>query len=440
MTNLPSDPEFTDFIRRARTASVRGLLESRGLWRKQMAGDRGVPCPACGGKDRFAVNVKKNVFTCRRSGAGGGVLALWAHLAGMERIRGRDFIEACSEVLNEDPPKAERQETAAEKMARLDRRRQLAEFQAQQVAQDEARQALQARAYRERERQRAWKFWREGAPASASPVADMLAIRAITLHGGEDLRFHADVPLWSGPPPEGRLVHRGPAMLAAICGPEFVETEIGWRRRFLGVHITWIDLADRDGKLRMPDPESGEILPAKKVIGSWKGGSIRLGGAPDRGFGPDVMIAGEGIETVLSARCALIDSPDWMGGDVTEFRSFVALDNFAGRAAGSLPHPSLKMTDARGRQRPQRVRNSIPLDPDPWETVPLLPATRELVWLVDGDSEPFATEQAVQRGARRYARDHRDLTIRLARPDPGMDFNDMLRAQPRPEIIREAAE
>lgn len=436
MNHIP-DPDFEDFIRRAREASVKGLLEKRGLWKAVMNGDRGVPCPACGGQDRFAVNMRKNVFTCRKSGAGGGALALWAHLAGDTRLRGPDFIDACAEILGEDPPVRDRSgATAAESLQRAEQRRALAEMQAKQAVVDEARAAQASRAFREKERYRAWRLWCGGVAPADTAVAAMLALRGLALQGDEDLRYLANAPLWSAPTsdnPRPRLVHEGPAMLGAITGPEwvFVKNEAGAtirRRRFLGVHITWIDLADADGKLRLADPLTGELLPAKKVIGTWKGGSIHLGGAIDRDPGPAIMVAGEGIETTLSGRAFLRAlGPDWPGHGVTEFRSFIALDNFAGRSDGMVTHPTEKKADSLGRMRWQKVRGPKPQWPDPWEPVPFRPATLELIWLRDGDSEPFFTDMAVQRGAARYLRHYPGMTLRIAAADVGKDFNNMWR-------------
>jgi hypothetical protein len=41
------------------------------------------PCPVCGGKDRFAVNTRKQVFNCRGCGAKGGVIKLVMHGGGL---------------------------------------------------------------------------------------------------------------------------------------------------------------------------------------------------------------------------------------------------------------------------------------------------------------------------------------------------------------------
>lgn len=40
------------------------------------------PCPVCGGKDRFSVNTRKQLFNCRGCGAKGDVIALAQHASG----------------------------------------------------------------------------------------------------------------------------------------------------------------------------------------------------------------------------------------------------------------------------------------------------------------------------------------------------------------------
>lgn len=92
------DPAFEDWILRARNITVRGELERRGLWSKAMAGDNGVPCPGCGGRDRFGVNTRKNLWNCRALGSGGDAIALAQH------IDGTDFLAAVETVAGEPPP------------------------------------------------------------------------------------------------------------------------------------------------------------------------------------------------------------------------------------------------------------------------------------------------------------------------------------------------
>jgi phage/plasmid primase-like uncharacterized protein len=43
-------------------------------------GERVGPCPRCGGRDRFSINVKKQIWNCRGCTAGGDIIALVQHL------------------------------------------------------------------------------------------------------------------------------------------------------------------------------------------------------------------------------------------------------------------------------------------------------------------------------------------------------------------------
>jgi CHC2 zinc finger/Toprim domain len=56
------------------------------------------PCPVCGGTDRFSINVKKQVWNCRRCAKGGDVIALVQH------IDGCDFKTAMRTLGVEDRP------------------------------------------------------------------------------------------------------------------------------------------------------------------------------------------------------------------------------------------------------------------------------------------------------------------------------------------------
>jgi hypothetical protein len=42
------------------------------------------PCPVCGGKDRFAINIKKQIWNCRGCARGGDVVDLVQHLDGVD--------------------------------------------------------------------------------------------------------------------------------------------------------------------------------------------------------------------------------------------------------------------------------------------------------------------------------------------------------------------
>jgi hypothetical protein len=47
-------------------------------------GERVGPCPVCGGRDRFSINVKKQVWNCRGCAKGGDVVDLVQHLDGVD--------------------------------------------------------------------------------------------------------------------------------------------------------------------------------------------------------------------------------------------------------------------------------------------------------------------------------------------------------------------
>ena len=211
-------------------------------------------------------------------------------------------------------------------------------------------------------------------------------------------------------------------MAAAIVGPT---------GKFAGLHVTWIDLIEADGKARVADPATGEFVPAKKVRGSKKGGSILLA-RPARAH-PRVLFIGEGIETVLSVYCALAAA----GAPVldhAEFRSSVDLGNLSGRAKGRVPHPSETTVDTRGRVRRALVGDAVP-HPDDRDAVIAIEASIDtVVMLGDGDSEPFRTRLALERGAARFAAAFPWLTIGLAMSPEGQDFNDLWREAPESAV------
>jgi phage/plasmid primase-like uncharacterized protein len=72
-----------DNIERARAMPVEHEVVRRGLKLKRQGKELVGPCPVCGGTDRFAVHVRKNVWNCRQCGHGGDVIALVQHLDGV---------------------------------------------------------------------------------------------------------------------------------------------------------------------------------------------------------------------------------------------------------------------------------------------------------------------------------------------------------------------
>jgi hypothetical protein len=392
-----------DFLAEARAAPVADYARRLGVTR--LRDEQGGPCPCCGGTDRFAVNAKKNLWLCRASGAGGDAIALAQH------VKGLDFLGACEEVLGRAAPDRDRRESDEERAAREAAvARRLDESRAEQE-----RSAAEYNRYREAERRRAYDLWRSARAARGTPVEDYLRLRGLTLPDGARLKFMPRAALWNALWPNGKVIHTGPAVIAAMVGPD---------GRFAGAHLTYLDLARPKGKAEIVDPLTGEIADAKKTRGSWKGASIMLARAADA---PVRLFLGEGIETVLSMREALSRgrSPLLEG---SEFRSSVNLGNIAGKAAGSVAHPTLKAINKAGREYTVRVPGDDIPDAEPWPVIPVPSSVREIYLLGDGDSDAFTTGMALRRAAKRFSRAYPEMGVRIAMAAPGMDFNDMLLA------------
>jgi len=84
---------------RARAADIFAVAKRCGAQLKKVTGSEfSGPCPFCGGKDRFSVNVVEKVFNCRGAGIGGDVIAM------VEHTRGLDFLGALEFITGEKAP------------------------------------------------------------------------------------------------------------------------------------------------------------------------------------------------------------------------------------------------------------------------------------------------------------------------------------------------
>src|SRR5688572_9488637 len=91
-------PEMEDWVDEARHVSLADEIARRGHGLKRQGAELVGPCPACGGTDRFSINLRKNVFHCRKSGTGGDVIAL------VQYLDGADFLGACETLTGRAPP------------------------------------------------------------------------------------------------------------------------------------------------------------------------------------------------------------------------------------------------------------------------------------------------------------------------------------------------
>lgn len=408
---MPQSPEFADWVAEARSADILAEATARGAKLRRSGGEWTGPCPACGGTDRFSVNVRKGIFNCRQGGRGGDVIAL------VEYLDACDFVAACTALTGRPAPSGEKGKVDQET---VERRRRDRERQQERRDRDETD-------WRESERRRAWGIWRAGERFDGSPAAAYLAGRAIVLPPAwhPPLRFAPALEYWhrGAGVPKSRVIYCGPAMLAAIVDPGSGSGADS--PRFAGVHMTWFDPDTPGRKATIVDPATGEVLPAKKVRGSKRRAAIRLRDPPEA----TRLVVGEGIETVLSVMTAETGvaqearSAEGATGNTSYFAA-IDLGHLGGRAEGAVAHPSWIVTDRRGRRRLKQVPGPVPLR-DPERDLMPLERFREIVILGDGDSDRFTTEMAIRRAAARWARPGR--TVSVAWPGDGVDFNDVLR-------------
>ncbi len=368
------DPEFEAFVARARAGSfdkagvLCGFVPTKDTAK---AKDRAGPCPACGGTDRFSVNLPKRKFNCRGCKAKGrNALAL--ALVG-EHV---SFIDACEDLTGEKRPDRMRDETAAEREARL------ARIAAREAEIAEQRAAQEAEAERERAEKRAQAvfLWnRAHVPEHdwrGSLVETYLRFRRIVPGNLRNLRFYPRLNFKHNE----QVVWTGPGMLARIEDAE---------GHLIGVHRTWIDpaltngISGGKGRPILTDVKTGAALKTKKVLGEQIGGTIRL----IDGLNPRRLVAGEGIETVLAVHTALTAAASPLLG-ACAFWSGVNLKN---------------------------LRN-----------MPVPASVEHVILLGDGDSDPESTSRDLKAAAQALARPGRRVSEVFA--DAGQDFASMLEA------------
>ncbi len=218
------DAAYAEWISEARAVPITRPLERLAARLVVRSGELVGPCPVCGGRDRFAVSLRKGVFHCRGSGEGGDVIALTRYLEAC------DFHTACAILTGRNRPGQEPVETAE---ARAARRAVLAKRAAALARVTETARRTEAR-FRERERVRCWQLWKAARPLPGTAAEAYLARRGLVAPPGAPLRCLPDHPLYADGRAGAAIVHRGPALVAPIVGPS---------GRFAGLHATWIDLA-----------------------------------------------------------------------------------------------------------------------------------------------------------------------------------------------------
>jgi len=407
------------FVGRAREVSIAEAAPRLGFVLKGGGAEHAFACPHCGGKDRFALNTAKNKWNCRGGSTGGNdAIGMAAHSLGLDVARRAEFLEACSAVLGEAVPDAAEQISEARR-AEI---RAETEARAEQAAREAADRDRQSGEYREKELRKCrgiyaggtlpgagdavWRYLmtRTGLPSAA--VADLgwvhIVDRLTYWHGKDERDNPRDI--W--------------------CGPAMVLPFIDGDGEMIGIHQTWIDMANRP-KCRpvLVCPDKGEALPTKKMRGSKKGGLLPVAGE----ISAMRWVVGEGIENVAA----------WFGAELADNEalacaSFYAaagdIGNLAGAAArtGRFGHPHDTKADARGRARPVMMP-SPDADPDKLgEGFPLGAHVRELLFLGDGDSEPVWTAAHMARAEARARLIAPSIDTCTIWPPRGHDWADVI--------------
>lgn len=373
---MSTDPRLHD----AKSVPMAELVERLGITGLHRTGGELVgPCPQCGGRDRFGVNLTSGVFICRRCDAGGDQIALVRHVLGL------DFRAALDWLLG--PP----QELTPEQRAERDRKDREAKAK-------RARQESMARTARANTIRSAREIWFASLDAEGTPVRDYLTRRGIghnrlpRLPQGIRYQPEARYTIPSSTRPGGwDVIHVGPAMICAV---------VDATGRVTAVHRTWLDLDQPKGKLILPDPRKPDsLLPSKKVLGSKKGAVIRM----LTPAGADTMVMAEGVENTLTAQIVEGPSPAaayWCGVD---------LGNMGGRMARVPCTRWSGLPDLDDREA---------WVPPPW--------VRRLVFVQDGDSDPKSTRARLLSGLRRAMIRNPGLRSQIVHAGEGRDLNDIL--------------
>ncbi len=383
MTSRISDAALDDLRARYPINEIAGKWVNLRRSGKKFIG----PCPICSSdrQSRTATRFEcgADFFVCAVCMEGGDCFKL------IQKVEGKTFLEAVEWL-------GGAREIDADRARELDEARRQKEIQRER----------ERNHFRDKERRTLWDIWLNAAPIAGTAAEIYLALRGIPLPSGARLKCVPDMPYFV---PRGRdqvVVHRGPALIAPIMRPD---------GHFGGLHFTYIDVNAPKGKLKLEDPETHELLPAKKSRGSKKDGYIEL--IPIK-LPPRTLIIGEGIEKVLAVWLALTRVERDLA--TTAFRTSVDLGNLGGRALESVTHPELKTEKGRA----QRVPGPVPDPAAPG--IPVPDSVERIIILGDSTSDRLTTRCAIARAQERWRKPGR--VIQVAWPPEGQDFDDLLRA------------
>lgn len=263
-----------NWIATARSATTASVLHERGIL-KTLKGHNGKfagPCPVCGGRDRFAVDLKRSLFNCRHcQRSGGDAISL------VMALDNCDFLRAVETLAG--PPPNGRTETDDERSAREQQAVERRERLERERIEREAREAEEQCQQHDKAR---W-LWSQRQPIGGTIAERYLReVRGIICPLPPTLAFL----------PQRKPEHH-PAMVAAFAlpPPEIEPGLLGEPRNVEAVHLTLLR-ADGSGK--------ADVDRQKLIVGSPENLPIVLA-PPNNLLG---LAVAEGIEDALTAHQA----------------------------------------------------------------------------------------------------------------------------------------
>lgn len=259
-------PYSKDDIKHAANGNWQGIFTRMGVPQRALT-NRHQPCPICGGKDRYRFDNKhgNGTYFCNQCGSGDGITFVMKWL----QCSFPDALRAIAEQLGMTPAT----------------NRPISRIQPTPAPQHEKPE--------KDELTKLQHIWQETQPLANTPAEQYLRQRGLSLPiKTTALRYHAALPYW------GRTIATGEPIFMGNYGA-MVSAITDLKGELQGLHMTYINNAQ---KLKLAHPQTGELMPAKKMqnrfSGSLMGSAVHIDEISDTGF---LMVA-EGIETALAAK------------------------------------------------------------------------------------------------------------------------------------------
>src|SRR6516164_413088 len=389
-----SDAEWNHWIDTARARDIRDVaLQFGAVLRRQGSAEWVGPCPACGGRDRFAVNTQKRVFNCRGAEDGkGDCISLVMH------VRGCHFLDAVEALTGTPRPDRSRDETAE---ARASRERFYA-ARAIEYARRQAEEAQRIEDEAQRNEAAIGDILRRAMdledPRAKQGKAYVTKTRGLNVPRRllGDIRFVEKLDYWG----VGDNGAEEPICLATL--PAIVALIRNVEGDIIGLAQTYLDFDKPEKWTPTGSPRNSN----KKVRGKKQGGMIRLGPIAET-----IGIA-EGWENALSFWAMGLGPEDLM------LAAAVDLGNLVGRSTGRTQHKNLFNPEG----RPRRHANGPPKMDEPGVILPA--GIKDVIIIADSDSEWFATTAHLHTATLRWMNEGKQVS--LAFPPSGLDYNKFL--------------